>query len=490
MAPVPLPADFRLRFAAGVLRPKREVLIGGAPMRILRLTEAGAARVDGWMAGRPVGAGHSAGILAARLVEAGLAAPLPPATPALNVAVVMPVRDDAEGVAATLAALGSTAPGVPVVVVDDGSQPALSVGAGVGGDRDVALVRRDSSGGPAAARNAGFRELPADVDVVVFVDAGCVPAAGWLPVLLAHFADPGLAAVAPRVRSRAAPGTPEALARYEAAHSPLDMGADPGPVRPGTAVSYIPTAVIAVRCSALRDLGGFDESLRFGEDVDLVWRMDVAGWRVRYEPGAQATHPARSGFIRWLRQRFDYGRSATPLAARHGRAVAPLTVSPWSLAAWCLLATGHPAPAAAITAASAEALAHRAGTDPDVAQEMRRLAIVGNIRAGGPIASAVRRAWLPPAVVAGALTWAFGGRRARRSVAVAAAAVLGGPGLADWWTHRAVTGKSSPAITAGAAGAIWAAWCLADDLAYQAGVWDSALRARSPAALLPRWWRA
>lgn len=472
MTPVPLPGDFTLRFAGGLRRPRPGALIGGSPLRVLRLSDAGNSLVESWMAGRPVGPDRAAGTLAARLVDAGIADPVPPGTPGLAVAVVVPVRDDPAGLAATLDALRALSPKVPVVVVDDGSQPALHRA----GHAGVDLQRRPVPAGPAAARNAGARAAPDGTEVIVFVDAGCVPAAGWLPRLLAHFSDPGLAAVAPRVISRAVPGTPSALGCYEAAHSPLDLGPAPSPVRPGAAVAYVPTAVLAVRAGAFRDVGGFDERMRFGEDVDLVWRLHAAGWRVRYEPAATATHPARTDRRRWLRQRFDYGRSATPLAARHGRAAAPLSVSPWSLAVWVLLVARRPAAALAVTAGTAEALARRAGPDRALAGELRRLAVRGHLRAGGPIASAVRRAWLPPALLAVGAAWPLTGRRTRLWLGGAAAAVMAAPGMADWCSRRPAAGPLA-----------WAAWCLADDLAYQAGVWDGALRARSAAALLPRW---
>ena len=76
------------------------------------------------------------------------------------------------------------------------------------------------------------------------------------------------------------------VARYDAEHSPLDLGPEPARVRAGTRVSYVPAAAIVCRVDAIREIGGFDEALRFGEDVDLVWRLDAAGWRCRYEPVA------------------------------------------------------------------------------------------------------------------------------------------------------------------------------------------------------------
>ena len=44
----------------------------------------------------------------------------------------------------------------------------------------------------------------------------------------------------------------------------------------------MPTAALVVRRAVLED--GLDTALRYGEDVDLVWRLHDAGWRVRYDP--------------------------------------------------------------------------------------------------------------------------------------------------------------------------------------------------------------
>ena len=471
--PAPLPADFTLRFSPRVRRPRPAVLIGGAPTRVLKLTPAGAERVAGWLAGQPVGPGTGAGALAALLVDAGLAFPVPPDEPAGAppvTTIVIPVRDDAGGLAVTTAALSSAPPEVGVVVVDDGSRVPI----------DGAAIHRPSPGGPAAARNAGARLAGPDAGILVFVDAGCAPEGRWLETLLAHFADPRLAAVAPRVMSRPSPGTPPALARYESARSPLDLGPVGAPVHPGSRVPYVPSAVLAVRAQAFLELGGFDEKLRFGEDVDLVWRLAAAGWRVRYEPAAAATHPTRTGHRRWLRQRFEYGSSAAPLAARHGRSAAPLMASPWSVAAWAFAAAGHPEAGALITAGSARVLARRAGSDAALAGELRRLAVHGTIRSAGPIASAIRRAWLPPALIVAIAASSVAGRRTRRSLGAAAVSVVVAPGLADWSNqHRAGRPTGGPLT--------WTAWCLADDLAYQAGVWAGVIRQRSAAALLPKW---
>ena len=51
------------------------VLVGGSPVRVLRLTPAGARQVAAWFAGEPVPPGAGARALARRLLDAGIAHP-------------------------------------------------------------------------------------------------------------------------------------------------------------------------------------------------------------------------------------------------------------------------------------------------------------------------------------------------------------------------------------------------------------------------------
>ena len=220
------------------------------------------------------------------------------------------------------------------------------------------------------------------------------------------------------------------LERYESVRSPLDLGPLPGPVRPGTRTSYVPTAALVLRRTALVAAGGFDEGLRYGEDVDLVWRLVTAGGLVRYEPAATVWHAPRDRLAGWLRQRFGYGTSAAPLAARHAHAVAPVRVSRWSAAAWGLAAAGRPAAGLLTAGVTAALLPRRLRATGVPAGQALRLAGAGHAHAGRLLAAAVVRSWWPAAAVA-----ALGSRRARRLLA---AAVL--PYLSEWHRSRPPVG--------------------------------------------------
>jgi mycofactocin glycosyltransferase len=446
-----LPPRFGVALDPGVRRiDSGRVLVGGAPLRILRLTAAGASVIDALITGEQVGPGAARQGLARRLLDAGMAHPRPPGgEPTPTVTVVIPVRDDAAGLATTLRSLGP----LDAVIVDDGSRVALT----------GASIRHRRPRGPAAARNAGAATVT--TDLVAFVDAGCEPAPGWLASLLPHFQDPSVAAVAPRVPARPAPGLPRWLATYERVRSPLDRGHREATVRPRSPVPYVPTAALVVRRSALEAVGGFDEGMTMGEDVDLVWRLVGAGWTVRYEPAALVTHPTRSSARAWARQRFDYGTSAAGLRRRHGTAVAPVAVSAWSALSWGLAVLGLPAAGGAVAAGTTALLAPRLRGLEHPWLEAGRLAGRGHLFAGRQLADAVRRAWWPIA-----LPLAIGWRRARPAV-VAAFAVAP---IVEWMTER-------PPLDP----ARWLMARLVDDLAYATGVWAGCLRARSAAALAP-----
>jgi mycofactocin system glycosyltransferase len=435
------------------------LLVAGSPLTIFRLGPAGARVVDAIAAGAELG--PAAQPLVDRLLDTGAAHPRPVGErfgPA-DVTVVIPVRD--HDPRATLAALG---PAAAVVVVDDGSvQPVVAPGA--------RLLRHDRPLGPAAARTTGATGVT--TPLVAFVDADCFPTASWLDPLLAHFDDERVALAAPRVVSQAANTAEDRgpIARYEASRSPLDLGPVEGRIAPGTRIAYAPAAAVLVRRRALEEVGGFDPSLRVGEDVDLVWRLVEAGWRARYEPRAVVGHRPRATCAALVRQRFGYGRSAGALERRHPGAVAPVVTGPAAAGGWALAGAGHPIAGALLGLTPAVTVRR---TLPAVAGRdalALRLATLGLLRAGEQLASAVTRIWWPIALPAALVV-----RRVRRPL-IAAAVV---PVVIDW--SKTIGAVSSARLDPLRYLGLW----LLDDAAYAAGVWVGAVQARTPRVVLPR----
>ncbi|HZR53590.1 MAG TPA: mycofactocin biosynthesis glycosyltransferase MftF [Streptosporangiaceae bacterium] len=458
-----IPAGFRIRADPGA-RLAGQILTGGAPVRLLRLSAAGARQVTAWWAGEPVSASTAARTLARRLLDAGIAHPMLDGAGApgpADVTVVVPARDRLPMLAACLASL--TGPGQPpVIVADDGSADPAGVAAAAAAS-GVRLVRRALNGGPGAARNSGFALV--STPFVAFVDSDCVVRPGWLAPLLRHFADPAVGAVAPRIVPHAP--APSWLSRYESASSALDMGPREGAVAAGGRISYLPTAALVVRAAAFGP--GFAEDISVGEDVDFVWRLAAAGWRVRYEPGSAVEHQHRDRLRPWFSRRQHYGTSAAVLEARHPRAVRPFYVSRWTAAAWLAAAVGQPAAGAAVTGTATALLARRlTGVTGNRQLAWRlafRLAAGGTLAAARPLGAAISRAWWPAAI-----PLAIAVPRLRLPLA----ALVLTPPLLDWADLR-------PALDP----ARFVAGRLLGDVAYSVGLWQGCIRQRTLYPLLP-----
>lgn len=468
----------RYRLDGSYRRPgKGATLIGGSPLRLFTLGAGGVRVVEAIERGDNLPAGHHT--LTDRLIDAGVVHPEPDLTDdgvrldsggstdggsepihVAHITVVIPAFGE---LPRCLADPARPWPFV-TVVVDDASPTPLHLPDGL--TNQVRLIRLDTNIGPGGARNAGLDAV--DTPWVAFVDADVEIDASTLVALAAHLRDERVALVAPRIRAEDARGV---LARFERSRSPLDMGPEPARVAPTTRVSYVPAAVVLSRTDAVRAAGGFDSSLRYGEDVDLVWRLVAAGWRCRYEPRCTAHHRTRPTLAAWVAQRFRYGTSAAPLASRHPGALAPVRMSPWSFATWAALLVGVPIVGPLVSAlvstaiglGTALALVRKLPSLP--ARESLRLAGLGHLYAGRLLATTLLRVWWPVALAAALVS-----RRARRAlvaIAVISAALDIGRDQSDLDPVRC------------------AALHLLDDVAYGAGVWAGSWRERRVDALLP-----
>jgi mycofactocin system glycosyltransferase len=433
-------------------------LLGGSPLRVMRLSEHGSAAWAEICSGHPRSSG--ARLLARKLLDAGLIHPIAPSTDTpLGATVIVPAYGRPEMLNTCLASMDDR---YPIIVVDDASPDETGIRS-VTSRHGATLVRRGHNGGPGAARDSGL--TAATTPFVAFVDSDCAPATDWVAALGAHFADPTVAAVAPRIVSLPCPRRQRATT----SRGLLDMGARPARVAPRSRVSHVPTAALVVRRAALDTIapGGsvFDPALRCGEDVDLIWRLVAAGWQIRYDPSVEVVH--HEPLSQWGRmaKRFHYGTSAGPLSRRHPGNVDPLVLHPWPTIAIASIIARRPLISAAAVGVALFDGHRKLGT---VGVPPKRVAMMTS--------HAIWQTWLgvsrfclqfaSPLLMIALLT-PWGSRRRR----VVAGALIASAPLA--------TSPAEPIEQ------------LLDDVAYGAGVWVGSIRERTADPLTPKvLWRS
>ena len=423
------------------------MLVGGSPRRVLKLSDRGARIARDLLSGVPV-TDTAGAALARRLLSAGLAHPVPSGSLSDDIQVVIP----AYGATHLDDCLRSLGDELPIHVIDDGSADGAEVAA-VAERHGARLTRSEPNRGPAAARNIGLRA--ASRPVVAFVDSDALVTTDALRRLASYLADPQVAAVAPRVQPRRTDAS-TVLARFAMLRSPLDLGSRPARVHAAGRVGHVPATVLVVRRGAVEQLDGFDESLRVGEDVDLVWRLAEAGYDVRYQPDVAAAHVEPASWSAWLRRRASYGTSAGSLDVREPVAAVALRPPALPVMAVALFAGRRDRLAVGCVAlAVAQQWSHWRRSELPMSSVAPAIA---RDTVSGVVASSrwISQIWWPLFLVLSR------GRRRR------AFAVLALPALVDWLVRRPSVDPMR-----------WAGACIADDVAYGAGVWRGCLRGRT-----------
>lgn len=160
----------------------------------------------------------------------------------------------------------------------------------------VHLVQSERNLGFAGGNNLALEQL--DGEYVALLNQDAVPDPGWLAALTqALDTDPGVAAVTGKIRL-ADPVQPPLLNSAGGWVDRLGHGLDRGFGRPDDGrydqpeeVFYAPATACLLRADAVREVGLLDASFfLYYEDVDLCWRLRLAGWRIGYAPAATALH--------------------------------------------------------------------------------------------------------------------------------------------------------------------------------------------------------
>ncbi len=392
-----------------------------------------------------------------------MANPRPRLLPSLeDVTVIVPVHNHGSELTRLLSALR----GHTVIVVDNGSDQPVRIPAPSGTRRRVTVLRWDRRRGTAEARNFGLRA--AATEFVAFLDPDVAPRTGWLEVMLGHFSDPKVALVAPRILAMDPDST--VLARYEHTRGSLHRGRRESAVQAHGPVPYVPSTALLVRRLALLAEGGFDESMPAGGDIDLCWRLDRAGWRLRYEPAARVAHSNPVSLRKWFAHKLTHGTGAAPLSQRHAGMAAPLSLPIWTAVAAVLFATltRWGTVGAVLTLVGALFRLRRVFSGLENPTRVAAIYMARGFSGGvWRLASALCRHYWPVTLL---------GMLCSRRIRHIAVTIAVADGLADWFIHRE-PGSLDPVR--------YVACKRVDDIAYGSGLWLGAIRARNADALRP-----
>lgn len=372
------------------------MVIAGSPLKVFRITAAGEKIIDALESGASLPPGHEP--LTSRLEAAGAIHPVYDGfIDVAQIEVVIPAYIATNDQAQHLQLLIDVLQPLRVTVVDDASPTSVNL---VG----ATVIRHESNKGPAAARNTGASQTHSQY--IAFIDTDCVVSAEDVLAAAMHFSSPHVGVVAPRV---AAIEDDSLISQYESGASPLDMGNQPAQVQPMSRVSYVPSAALLVRTEAFTELGGFDTSHRYGEDVDFVWRAIDNGWQCRYDPYVVCLHRNRGSWRELIQQRMSYGEAAATLYVAHPTRLAPLRADAATAGSVVTTVLGLPLSAFATTALSTTLLWKELQRAKVPSLTILRIAFDRWIHTAYMITQAVARVWWPIIMVA-----ALFSRRARR----------------------------------------------------------------------------
>ncbi|MBS3061350.1 MAG: glycosyltransferase [Candidatus Diapherotrites archaeon] len=214
----------------------------------------------------------------------------------MKASVVIPVYNGAKTISNTLHALleqDFPKSDFEVIVVNDGSTD--STAAVVTHFSSVKLISQPNAG-PAVARNTGVQVALGDI--VVFLDADCVPKKNWLSEMLKPFSDPKIVGVQGRYENP--------IKNLMAEFVQLEIEERYEGMKQLASIDFIGSYSAAYRRETFLREGGFDEKFRAasGEDPDLSFRLFDKGHRMVFCENAVVAHFHPTSLLKYWKTKF------------------------------------------------------------------------------------------------------------------------------------------------------------------------------------------
>ncbi|MBC8074101.1 MAG: glycosyltransferase, partial [Deltaproteobacteria bacterium] len=229
------------------------------------------------------------------------------------VTVLLPAFNEGKVIEASIRSLlGSEYDNLEILVIDDGStdDTAAVVARMVALEPRVRYLHK-SNGGKASAANFGIGM--ATGEILVAVDADTVVAPDAIRRMVAHFADPGVAAVCGNVEVGNVCST---LTAFQAIEYVTSQNFDRRAFAALNCIGVVPGALGAWRRAVVLAAGGYSHDTLV-EDADLTLSVLAAGGRITYEPHAIGRTEAPQSLGALWKQRFRWTYGTYQCLAKH-----------------------------------------------------------------------------------------------------------------------------------------------------------------------------
>ena len=236
-------------------------------------------------------------------------APEPDTVP--DIAVVVPVYEDPDGVVATLDSLlvQETDRTFRIHVVDNDSTDSTPDVVQSYDDDRIALHFETEIQSSYAARNTGIEQADADADVFGFLDADVTVPTDWLDATIDAMEATDADYVGCAVDLEL-PDNPTLAARFDH-HTGF-------PVREYLEYQqFVPTCCLFVRREVFADVGLFDHRMISGGDKEFGNRVQDAGYDMHFAEDVTVNHPVRDSLSALVKKDVRVGRGLCQLQRFH-----------------------------------------------------------------------------------------------------------------------------------------------------------------------------
>ncbi|NTV22227.1 MAG: glycosyltransferase [Candidatus Yonathbacteria bacterium] len=221
-----------------------------------------------------------------------------------RISIIIIVKNE-RGIANTIEALRHQQHSVPTeVIVVDASDP-LTL-------KDIRELYPEVSWYQFEPRVSGKTSIPeqrneavrrAKGDIIVFIDATCIPVDGWLALLTKPILEEN------EYISSGPFGATDISSRIHAINDSVAQY-----------VTSSGTGNLAFAKVVWENINGFDEQFLYGSDVDFTWRCIDAGYTIRYISDASVSHDWGTDKEN-LHRFYKYGKARADLFVKHPRRI-------------------------------------------------------------------------------------------------------------------------------------------------------------------------